>query len=640
MRRVLRPNAAPRLSWRAGMGLLLAAQCFIATLAAAQVPDTVPDTTAAEAVPVDTLAGDMTRALADSIAARLRDSLKLRPDSSKLQRYLAAEALGRVRVPVPHRLDREGPLPAGSRIVLTRDSIDWGHAATLADLLQRVPGVYLWRGGWLGQPEYPNYQARGPTSVEYILDGLPYVPAGSDSVGVDASLFPLSLLDRVEIDRWPGLLRVRLFTLAHDRLAPRSQIAVARGAGEFARYQGLLEKRSRTGVGFAVAAENIDVPAAGDIRTDFGNTSVLARGSWLLSPRTGVVLQYVRSRPDRDPVLVSGTDTLSRGFVEAKRSDWQLRGFWRRDTSTVGPRLDLVVGRMRASDSVTPTQELWQIGVTAAMRAPTASVAASAFWRSRWTSVDARVGGGWSPSTAVTLSNELVYQRHDGGRSSRWAEGRAGVSLPYGLELAASGRIGEAVAAPAIATDSARTLRDWQATAAWRRPWIELEGGYARTAGFAPFAYQPFAGIPTIAPAPATEWLTARGRLTPVSWVTLEGWYSNPRGGPPEGLPPKHALAAGTIRTRLQRIFPSGVLDLKLRIAVEHWSDGTLGRDAGGVPVPVAGATFFRSLVQVAFGSLQFYWDRANLANTERTYVPGLPIGRQSEFGVRWTFMN
>jgi hypothetical protein len=205
------------------------------------VPDTVPDTTAGDAVPVDTLAGDTTRALADSVAARLRDSLKVGPDSSRLQRYLAAEALGRVRVPVPHRLDLEGPLPAGSRIVLTRDSIDWGHAATLADLLQRVPGVYLWRGGWLGQPEYPNYQARGPTSVEYVLDGLPYAPAGSDSVGVDASLFPLSLIDRVEIDRWPGLLRVRLFTLAHDRLAPRSQIAIARGAGEFARYQGSLE---------------------------------------------------------------------------------------------------------------------------------------------------------------------------------------------------------------------------------------------------------------------------------------------------------------------------------------------------------------------------------------------------------------
>ena len=66
-----------------------------------------------------------------------------------------------------------------------------------------------------------------------------------------------------------------------------------------------------------------------------------------------------------------------------------------------------------------------------------------------------------------------------------------------------------------------------------------------------------------------------------------------------------------------------------------------LGRDATGAPVTLAGATFFRSLVQVALGSLQFYWDRSNLTASERVYVPGLPItGRPSEFGVRWTFMN
>jgi hypothetical protein len=632
-----------RSRWLAGAVFLLAAHSLPLSVVLAQVPDTLPppDTTQTEAGPPETPPGDSARALADSVAARIRDSIGTRPDSSKLQRYLAAEALTRVGVPVPHRLELDGPQPAGSRVVITRDSIDWGHAATLADLLQRVPGVYLWRGGWTGQPEYPNYQARGPTSVEYYLDGLPYVAAGTDSVGVDPSLLPLSLLDRIEIDRWPGLLRVRLFTMVHDRVAPRSRIAIARGAGDFARYQGSLEKRTRSGFGFALAAENTDVPAVSGTRPRFGSTSILARGNWLPSPQLGLSLQYVRSRPDRDPVLGSAADTLSRGFIEAKRSDWQLRAFWRRDTTGLGPRVDLVGGRMRASDSIAPTQEVWQAGVVGVIRAPAAGVGASAFWRSRWTSLDARVTGGWSPLHAVTVSTELAYQRHDGGRTSRWAGVRAGLSLPYGLELAASGRLGEAVAAPAIASDSARSLRDWQASALWRRSWIEVEGGYARTAAFAPFAYQPYAGIVSIAPAPATEWLTARGRLTPLSWLTLEGWYSNPRAGSPEGLPPRHSLAAGTIRTRLQRIFPSGVLDVKLRIAVEHWSAGVLGRDASGNPAPIAEATFFRSLVQVALGSLQFYWDRANLNTTDRVYVPGLPIvGRPSEFGIRWTFMN
>jgi hypothetical protein len=608
----------------------------------AQEPETPTpaDTTAADTVVRDTTVRDTTQ-LADSLALRIRDSIGVRPDSSRLQRYLAAAALERERLPVAGRIDLAGPLPAASRIVLTRDSLDWAHAASLADVLQRVPGVYLWRGGWNGQPQYPNYQARGSTSVEYYLDGLPYLPAGPDSVGVDPSLVALSLLDRVEIDRWPGLLRVRMYTLSHDRLAPRSRIGVARGAADFARYQGSLEKRTRSGLGFAVAADNLDLPAASGRWPTFESTSIMAQGSWVPSRRYGIVLQYVRSRPDRDPVLLSSVDTLSRGVTEARRSDIQLRALWRRDTMGLGPRADLLLGRTRGSDSLVATQEIWHAGVVGGIRAPTMSVGGSAFWRSRWTSLDARLTGAWSPRPALTVSSEVAYQRHDGERSSRWIGGRAGVSLPFGFELTAAGRLGEAVAAPAISTDSARTLRDWQASALWRRPWIELEGSYTRTAAFSPFPYQPYAGIPFIGRAPATEWLTARGRLTPLSWLTLEGWYSNPRRGTLEGMPPKHSLGAGTIRTRLQRIFPSGVLDVKLRLSVEHWYPGVVGRDAAGAPVTIGGATFFRSLVQVALGSLQFYWDRSNLTATERVYVPGLPIsGRPSEFGVRWTFLN
>ena len=49
---------------------------------------------------------------------------------------------------------------------------------TVGDLLTQVPGVYLWRGGFIGRPEPVNYQARGASSAEYYLDGLPYVAAG------------------------------------------------------------------------------------------------------------------------------------------------------------------------------------------------------------------------------------------------------------------------------------------------------------------------------------------------------------------------------------------------------------------------------------------------------------------------------
>ena len=76
----------------------------------------------------------------------------------------------------------EGPRPALTRIVFTRDSIEWGHAATVGDLLTQVPGVFLWRGGYIGRPEPVSFQGRAGASAEYYLDGVPYVAAGVDSV--------------------------------------------------------------------------------------------------------------------------------------------------------------------------------------------------------------------------------------------------------------------------------------------------------------------------------------------------------------------------------------------------------------------------------------------------------------------------
>ena len=52
----------------------------------------------------------------------------------------------------------------------------------MSDVLTKVPGVFLLRGGWAGRPELPAYQAHGGNSVEYLLDGVPYLPMGQDSL--------------------------------------------------------------------------------------------------------------------------------------------------------------------------------------------------------------------------------------------------------------------------------------------------------------------------------------------------------------------------------------------------------------------------------------------------------------------------
>ncbi len=562
---------------------------------------------------------------------------------STTERFLKEQLQVNVRVPVLPLAGVEGPRPPLTRIVFTRDSIEWGHAATVGDLLTHVPGVFLWRGGYIGRPEPVSFQGRGAASAEYYLDGIPYVPAGVDSVAVDPALFSISLLDRIEVERWPGQLRVHLFTRRHDRLAPGSRIAVARGDEDFARYEASLERRFRSGLGFSLAGDYLSSPTISGASSDYSNTQVLAQGGYIPSDRFGVQYRLLRSGPKRDPYVTTANgseETIGLGY-EAKRTDAQLQVLLKgKGSEGLGPRADLIYART-GWDGEGLDQQINQVGGHLTYRAPSFSVSASAFHRTRWTPLDIRASVGWVPVALFSARGEVVHQRHYGGRNSDYANLAAGLELARGLAITGTARIGKVVAAPAILADSEQDIRDYQAALGWSRARLGFQVAYARTAAFAAPAYAEFPLIASLAPTPRAEWITASARVSPLQWLTFETWYSDPRNVTPDGLPPTHSVASATIRSKFLRKFPSGTFDLKLSLAVESWGTGVIGRDAVGAPVTLRGATFVRSLIQFALGGFSVYWDRVNLTSTRLGYVPGFEIpAYASNFGVRWEFLN
>ena len=577
-------------------------------------------------IPYDSVPADTTQPPRDSV------------DQTEL--FLKAQTANQVRLPVLPTIGNDGPLPAYSRIVITRDSIEWTNAETLSDLLQKVPGVYLWRGGWVGRYQPPNFRARGPTSVEYLVDGLPFVPMGPDSIGVDPTIFALSMLSRVEIERWPEGLKVRLYTRRYDRNSTGSRIGISAGDDDIARYIGALERRYKNGIGFGVAAERLSSPTASGSSSDFDMNSLWLQAGYVPNTRFGIQAQLLQNTPDRKAYVDNNNDTLDQK-LNGTRRDAQLRLYWRKRTDELGPRVDLLLGAT-TWDGSGVNETMRQGGVVAEWRTPTLQVGARAFNRSRWTPWDLSANAGWAPNKWFTASGEAGYQKHDLDRHSQWVGGRAGIHLPYGVDLTGVIRTGSIVAAPTILKDQAQDFTDWQGLVGWEQKWIGLELGYGRTAAFRPFAYQPF--LPTvdsIAPSGETEWVTVNWRLTPLQWFTLDGWYSNPRGRAPEGLPPTHSLSSATIRSKFWRSFPSGIFDFKLQGTMEAWGDGVIGRDASGQPIPLRGATFFRSLIEVQLDRFTIYWDRVNLRANQQTYVPGFLIPKfGSTSGVRWEFSN
>lgn len=557
-------------------------------------------------------------------------------------RFIEAREQAGLRVPVMPLPGARGPDPALTRMVFNRDSIEWGNASTLGDLLAQVPGVYLWRGGFIGRPEPVNFQGRGATSVEYYLDGLPYVAAGVDSIAADPALQSINFLDRIEVERWPGLLRVYLFTRRHDRRAPRSRVGIARGDRDYARYEGALESRAASGLGFGIAADYLDSPTSSGSSSDYDNTHVWIQGGYIPSAKFGVQYQFLRTAPNRQPFVSAAPipeDTIGLGF-DAIRTDAQLRLALRSRPDGLGSSLDLVYGRTGWTGAGID-QQIDHVGGWVGYRAPDASVGVMALHQTRWTPLDFRGTAGWSPSPILTASAEVVYQRHRGGRHSNYVSLSGGLQPIRGLALTGSARLGDRVAAPAIITDSSHNLRDARAAIGWERDRLAFEIGWARASAFEPFGYAEFPRIPTLAPAPNVDWVTLSARIRPLRWLAVEGWYSDPREEGPDGIPPTHSVAALTLRSKFLRQFPSGAFDLKLRLSMESWGTGVIGRDESGAAIPLRGATFLRSLVQIQLQSLTLYWDRGNLTTTDLTYVPGFRLPDYgTTFGVRWEFLN
>jgi hypothetical protein len=555
-------------------------------------------------------------------------------------------------------LGTRGLLPPLGRLVFDRDTIEWHNAETVGDLLAKVPGTYLLRGGWIGRPELPSFQGRGAGSFEYSLDGVPYFALGPDSVAVDPSLLPLSFFDRLEIERIPGLVRVHLFTRRHDRLPPRTRVAVASGDFDIARYQGSLERRARNGLGFVLAAEHLAVPLSADQQGSYSSTQGWLQLSYIPSSRLAANLQLFRSGPEREDVFAAPDkkDTLSAG-LDGRRTDLHATASYATRSDGLGARLTLALAYSAWREDSTGLslpppppvhqhvrlidQSVAQVGALASHRTTATSLEASAWYRSRWTPLEVRAFGAAAPPGGLVGSLEAVYQRHDGGRSSRWLLARGGIDLPLALRLSGVLRVGTAVAAPALASDRATDLSDRAALLSFERPRVAFELGYWRTAGSAPQGFTLYREVPSLPPAGPSEWVTFSGRLAPRQWLILDGWYSDAVGRGPEGQPPTHSIVNATIQSKFLPTFRSGIFTLKLQGSMETWGTGVLGRDAEGEPVVLRGATFFRGLIQFQIGAFTAYYDRVNLRASRLGYVPALPILRlASTFGVRWEFSN
>lgn len=567
----------------------------------------------------DSARADSARAAADSAA---RDTT---------ERYLSTFAQA-----IP-----SGPLPRGTRWRFDGDSLVLSDITTLSDLLARIPGVYVARGGWFGAAEVPVYGGQGPLALEVYWDGVPYLPLGRDSLWLDPARIPLGPIERVDVQVLPSTLRVYLVTARQRSTLPRTGVRISTGGNSIAQYRGGFAKRWKSGVGLAVNADyrNID-GIEGSSTTAFNTVDLWLEAEYVPSPRFGVAYQILSSAWRRG-------DGPEVDEWRQRRQDGMLRAFYATRADGLGERLGLSLVRTQNSkDTLVPDsvnrsslyQAILELSETRSRASLGFTVRAQGAGRPL--QLEGRVA--WQPVPFLTLAADGRRSYYgDAGHGNR-AHVSAGLTLPLGFSVRAEAARVEDYRAPLVA-DTFQWATDYAAYLRWDRRRVTLEAGQLRRDPFAPLGFA--LGIKPVAALgarPRSTYLSVYAAVRPLAGVELSGWYVDPVQGGGDFEPPKHARASATFYSKFWRVYKSGVFSLRGEVAAESWSRSTLGgRDDAGDPIPLGPATFVTTNIELRIADFTAYWITRNYDAMRGSYVTGLGYPKRVQYyGVAWYFRN
>jgi len=535
-----------------------------------------------------------------------------------------------------------GPFPKGSRYTFTLDSILLSNARTLSDLLAHIPGVYVARGGWYGEPEIVLYGGRGPASLELYWDGVPMLPLGRDSIYLDPARIPLGPIERVDVIVLPASLRVYLVTSQHRPTAPRTQVGVVSGQSDIADYRAGYATRTRSGFGVSLLADWASIGGSSPSITTppFGTSDIWLKADYVPpGGRVGASFQVSSSSWHR----ATASDNRVDGWRQDRR-DRLLRFFVAERDDGLGWRLTASLGTSGISHDTLVTRRAVSF----------ANLEASQTWRTATVSGVARFGAtgapqqfearaGWMPLSPITLAGSFRQSFYTANRYGWRAYGTAGLALPLGFSARAEASWQEDAEAALVTTDAMHRTLDVAAWLRFENRLLTVEVGRGRRDPFAPLGFaQGIKSVDSLSPTPLTEFVAAHATLHVVPGVTLTGWYFDPVVGGGDLEPPRHGRVSVTFYSKFWRVFKSGIFALRGEVAMESWSRSAFGGlDTAGVLLGMTGSSFVDTNLEMQLAGVTLFWNVTNINIMRSSYVPGLGYPKSvQQYGARWFFTN
>ncbi len=214
-----------------------------------------------------------------------------------------------------------------------RDEMAATGAMTLSDLLEGIPGLTVFRSGWIGSP-HVGAMMGDFQRLRVFYDGIELDALDPRNGGMlDLSFVPIWQLEEVRVERGASEIRVHLRSWRVRSITPSTRVDIGTGDLETNGYRGYFGTRYRNGLALQLGASQIgtrDNRGGGDA----DGLSLFGRFGWAKGPFSADA-SFTRTNRDRTEQLrEEPRDNLppfdgvsSEGYVRVGYSD-TLTGLW------------------------------------------------------------------------------------------------------------------------------------------------------------------------------------------------------------------------------------------------------------------------------------------------------------------------
>ncbi|MFI5230157.1 MAG: hypothetical protein ACHQWU_13875 [Gemmatimonadales bacterium] len=582
----------------------------------------------------------------------LRDSLA-RADSLHRLDSLKKIPHDTIKAPIA-RSELPPALGIARRWYWNRDSVLATGAITLADLLERLPGITGLHGGWLAAPAVEPYMG-DPLRVRVFYDGFELAamdPRGNGAL--DVTQINLWSVEDALIEQAGDEVRVYLRSWRVRNTTPETRTDVATGDQQTNLYRGFFGERLDNGLDLQFAAQQFGTTPPRALGASSDQTGVVGRVGWARGAFSidAFVTRVGRHRGTIIGITPLGEPVDSISGVASTRTDSYLRvGVGDPDTTgtwaqlmAVGSKYDYSGVRTLIINNPVTAQDsaLANVSLDTSLYRSQYIASAGATRGALRVSGTGRFFVEAGRHIAVPSARASFFTSRLG--LSAFIEGKGVDSLTHGditaqftplSFVSVIGSVGRS--ADSRVADSSITTKFVQGEVGLRIHNLWLLGGILRRDSIRLAAPRVFDTTFVDVREPAATGITAavRGQLwrllnadlSAVRWNDLSGFYR----------PRYQTRSELYIRSNFLRRFPTNDFGLMASLVHEYRSSVNYPTAAGGVMSP--GYRTISTLLEIRILSATISWQFRNVLGERYTQVPTYLMPRQTNFyGVRWSF--